>query len=230
MFDIKKHRQILFDLITDIYRSDIGNFLGFKGGTMAYFFYKLDRFSVDLDFDLLDNKKIETILKTMPSILNKFGRIKDQANKKFTIFYLLDYNKGEKNIKVEISKRKNLFPKYQIVNFYGTDIKILDENDAFTSKLLAATTRKRIASRDFYDIYFYLKKARIVNDEIIKNETGKETKEYLEYLVKFTEKNLTSRTVLHGLGELINEKQKIWIKENLKKELINRLSYLISQY
>ena len=54
MLDVKKHRQVMFEAIRDIYGSEWGSFLGFKGGTMAYFFDGLDRFSTDLDFDLTD--------------------------------------------------------------------------------------------------------------------------------------------------------------------------------
>jgi len=43
--------QILKDIYTD---TSISPLLGFKGGTCAYFFYNLPRFSVDLDFDLLE--------------------------------------------------------------------------------------------------------------------------------------------------------------------------------
>ena len=41
--------QILKDIYTDV---SISPLLGLKGGTCAYFFYGLPRFSVDLDFDL----------------------------------------------------------------------------------------------------------------------------------------------------------------------------------
>ena len=63
--------QILKDIYTDI---SIGPLLGFKGGTCAYFFYNLPRFSVDLDFDLLEvseENKNETIfmLKNYISVL-----------------------------------------------------------------------------------------------------------------------------------------------------------------
>jgi len=52
------HKNILLQILADIYSDNtIGPFLGFKGGTAAYLFYGLDRFSVDLDFDLLDKKK-----------------------------------------------------------------------------------------------------------------------------------------------------------------------------
>lgn len=226
MFDLKKHRQVLFNLITDIYRSPIGAYLGFKGGTMAYFFYGLSRFSVDLDFDLLLEEKKEFVLRNIPAIVSRYGRLKDSVEKKYTLFYLLNYEKGTKNIKVEISKRKNEFFRYNTVNFYGTDVKIMDERDAFTGKLLAATTRKRLAYRDFYDIYFYLKRGVSVNERLIKSVTGKDTKAYLVYLSNFIGKNISNRTILHGLGELVDEKEKVWIKNNLKTELLNRLKYL----
>ncbi|PIV09664.1 hypothetical protein COS31_04455 [Candidatus Roizmanbacteria bacterium CG02_land_8_20_14_3_00_36_15] len=227
MFDLKKHRHILFELITDIYRSGLGAFLGFKGGTMAYFFSGLDRFSVDLDFDLLSYDKKEKIFKELPLILSKYGKVKEKKEKKFTLFFLLNYEKEERNIKIEISKRKNNKEDYTVANFYGTDVKILKEENAFANKLLACTKRKKIAYRDFYDVYFYVKKGVFANKNIIERESGKKHKEYLGYLVRFIERNLTNKNILHGLGELINEKQKYWIKNNLKKELINRINYLI---
>ncbi|PJC30474.1 hypothetical protein CO051_05470 [Candidatus Roizmanbacteria bacterium CG_4_9_14_0_2_um_filter_39_13] len=229
MLNIKIHRQIMFEIITDIYRSKVANALGFKGGTMAYFFYGLDRLSVDLDFDLLDENKIEEIKKVIPEILMKRGQIKEEYDKKYTLFYLLNYQKENQNIKIEISKRTQCRYDYVIENFYGTDVKILNQSDVFATKLLACTTRNRLANRDFYDVYFYLQKGIIPNKEIIEITTSKDILSYLEGLIKFIDQNISSRSILHGLGELINEKQKVWIKNNLKKELINRLNYFISE-
>lgn len=219
----------MYDLIKAIYRSPVGAYLGFKGGTMAYFFYGLDRFSVDLDFDLLNEEKKDYVFKTLTPIIGKYGGLKESKEKFYTLFYLLNYEKGVKNIKVEISKRKNEFNRYKIANFYGTDVKILGETDSFTNKLLAATTRKRLANRDFFDVNFYLKKDYSINEKIIKVVTGKDTKTYLKYLINFIEKNLINDTILHGLGELVNEKQKFWIKNHLKEELLNRLKFLQDQ-
>ena len=56
--DISTHKTILFQILKDIYQdTTIAPFLGFKGGTAALMFYGLNRFSVDLDFDLLDDSK-----------------------------------------------------------------------------------------------------------------------------------------------------------------------------
>ena len=58
--NITTHRNLLLKILKDIYSDTaLGPVLGFKGGTAAYFFYDLPRFSVDLDFDLLDTGKKE---------------------------------------------------------------------------------------------------------------------------------------------------------------------------
>ena len=51
--NISTHKTVLFQILKDIYSDSlVAPFLGFKGGTAAVMFYGLDRFSVDLDFDL----------------------------------------------------------------------------------------------------------------------------------------------------------------------------------
>jgi len=47
--------------------------LGFKGGTAAMLFYGLPRFSVDLDFDLLDSDKKELVLEKISQLLPRYG-------------------------------------------------------------------------------------------------------------------------------------------------------------
>jgi len=58
VLNIAIHRNILIKILKDIYTdTSLGPLLGFKGGTAAHLFYGLNRFSVDLDFDLLDETK-----------------------------------------------------------------------------------------------------------------------------------------------------------------------------
>ena len=62
--NISVHRNILLQILKKIYSdANIAPYLGFKGGTAAYLFYRLDRFSVDLDFDLLDETKKDYFFK-----------------------------------------------------------------------------------------------------------------------------------------------------------------------
>ena len=70
MVDINRHRFILVQILNDIY-SDIllSNCLGFKGGSALMFFYDLPRFSVDLDFNLLEASKEELVFRKVLNIL-----------------------------------------------------------------------------------------------------------------------------------------------------------------
>ncbi len=57
-FDISKHRNILLMILKDTCSdTTLSSYLGFKGETVLYLFYNLPRFSLDLNFDLLDEKK-----------------------------------------------------------------------------------------------------------------------------------------------------------------------------
>lgn len=56
--DIATHKNVLIKILKDIYTNPtLGPILGFKGGSAVYLFYGLNRFSVDLDFDLLQLEK-----------------------------------------------------------------------------------------------------------------------------------------------------------------------------
>ena len=94
MINKSKHQLIMGQILRDIYTDvTISSLLGFKGGTCAYFFYNLSRFSVDLDFDLLniDEKNQKIVFKNIINILKKYGEIKEQRIKRYTIFFLLSY-------------------------------------------------------------------------------------------------------------------------------------------
>lgn len=229
MLDIKLHRKYLFNILSDIYSSSVGAYLGFKGGTMLYYFYNLDRFSVDLDFDLLDEAKADLVYQKIKEILEKYGGLADEKDKFFNIFLLLNYQNGQQGIKVEISKKNSALSRYEIKSFYGKSAIVLNIEDAFAQKLVAATDRKRMASRDFYDIFFLLKNNFNFNEKIIQERTGKNAVSYFRELEKFIDKNITERNILSGLGELIDPKQKDWVKKNLKKELLSQIGFWLSE-
>lgn len=225
MLVIAKHRQVMFNILKAIYRTPHGAYLGFKGGTMAYFFYGLDRFSVDLDFDLLPGAKKEEVFGQVKRIISQYGKIEEAVEKKYTLFFLLNYEKTMVNLKIEISKRVVLMERYTLASFYGTDVRIMKEEEAFTEKLAACLGRKRMAIRDFYDTWFYLSKGTGCNFKLLAELTGMKGTSYLEKLIKYIEKNLAEKNILAGIGELVSDRQKYWIKNNLKRELLERLSF-----
>lgn len=220
-FDKGHHKQILLRLLVDIYKA-FGGRLGFKGGTCAYLFYDLPRISLDLDFDMLDkfeNKDIDTL----KILFSKKTKIKDFKDKRFTMFFLLDYKKNTPNIKVELNKRLWKNNAYKNLLFLGIQMKIADEATLLTNKIVALTDRKTPVTRDLFDVCYFLKLGYPLNEELIKERTGKNAEEYLGSLTRFIEKNFTEKNILYGLGEVLEEKQKEWVRKELIKETMEEI-------
>ena len=219
MLNINTHRTLLIQILKEIYSdSSLGPILGFKGGTAAYLFYELGRFSVDLDFDLLDEKKEDFILEKIEKILINFGTIKEKYNKRHTIFFVISYSKEAHNIKVEINKR-SFGSSYEVRNYLGISMLVMKKEDMFAHKLAALLDRKKIANRDIFDIWFFLKNNWDVNEGIIEKRTGLKLNEYLKECISLLEKE-SDRYILQGIGELLDEKTKVWAKQKLKKDII----------
>lgn len=219
----KMHRQQMINILLKLYKdTSVAGVLGFKGGTAAYLFYDLPRFSVDLDFDMLvelDKIKKDELIKKMTGIFRGDFEIREQADKRFTLFWLLSYRKGDRQLKIEVSKRKSE-SKFEDKPFYGVNIPVMRLPDAMANKLMALVDRKKFANRDVFDAWYFLNKPEAVeiNYELIKERLGLTPKQlYKEMLKRINKKR--SESVLQGMGELLAEKQKIWVKENLVKEL-----------
>lgn len=229
MLNEQKHRLIMGEILREIYSDTaLAPSLGFKGGTCAYFFYNLPRFSVDLDFDLLneaENFDYEAVLEKILKILKKHGTVKDARVKKFTIFALLSYGADEHNIKIEISIRIRLTDMreyYEIKEYAGIAVLAAKKEYAFAMKLVALTQRKMMVMRDVYDIYFFIKNMWDADAEIIEKMTGKKLADYLDDCIKAVE-SIRENRILDGLGELLDEKEKNWVRKNLKSEALFQL-------
>src|SRR5213595_3339291 len=99
MLDMAMHKNMLLRILKNIYtEATLGPILGFKGGTAAYLFYDLNRFSVDLDFDLLDLSQKEYVFERIKTVLEQYGDIKDSYVKTSTIFFRLSYQENHQSI------------------------------------------------------------------------------------------------------------------------------------
>jgi len=224
--DITAHKNILLRILKDIYTdSSLGPFLGFKGGTALHFFYDLSRFSTDLDFDLLDESKEQEVFKKIEKIVKEYGTIKEKRIKRNTLFVLLSYSKEDQNIKIEINKR-NFGSRYELKSYLGISMLVMKTEDMFANKLVAMTERGKTANRDIYDVYFFLKNNWKINKEIVEKRTGMSFKDYLKKCLDFI-KDVPNRSILSGMGELIDKKQKNWVKTNLKQDVIFLLKLIL---
>lgn len=218
MLDKNIHRQILFQILKDIFESNFSKHLAFKGWTACYFLHGLDRFSTDLDFDLLDGtSKIDD---EVINILKKYGTIK-KWNK-----IVLSYANDADNIKIDINRSIWKNNTYEIKNFFGTDIRVQTKDTIFANKLVALTERN--TNRDIYDVYFFFKNRWEINEKIILERTGKTKKELFGIIVEKLKNLWNNYKILDGSGEVLDSKQKAFVKEKLVKELIGVLEFQVS--
>ena len=220
--DISLHKTILFQILKDIYSdTSISPFLGFKGGTAAMMFYNLDRFSTDLDFDLLDESSQKHVFDRMSTIVKKYGSLKESHQKHYSLFLLLSYEDKAHNIKIEINRRQ-FGSKYEIKTYLGVPMLVMVPQDMFAHKLMAMYERVGKTSRDIYDVWFFLTHRFPINKDIVKQRAGMPYDQLIDRSVAKLE-SVNNRDILKGIGELLTPSQKDWAKAKLRTETISLL-------
>ena len=190
--------------------SDFKRSLAFKGGTAIYKFYNLNRFSEDLDFDIIGKKinissMIENVIRAtellgMSGTLYEKEEYTNEINVKFMIRGPL-YNGGKKSmsrIVLNISKRERpvFVERKFLISTYpeipSFEINVLSHGEISAEKIRCIMTRDK--PRDIYDLYFLLKKGVIIDEGLV-------NKKCKMYGLKFDEEFFFSK---------IYPKQKMW--------------------
>lgn len=229
MLDAATQKNILIGILKDIYTdATIGPFLGFKGGTAAFLFYELNRFSVYLDFDLLDASKEHQVFEQLKKILEEYGVIKECYEKRYTLFFMMSYDDKLQNIKVEVNRR-DFGSQYEVKSYLGISMKVMVRQDMAAHKMVAMLERIGNVNRDIFDTYFFLKNNWPINKQIIEKRTGLSMHQFLKKCIQELE-SMSDRGMLSGLGELLDAKQKAWVKEKLRTETIFLLKVKLENY
>src|SRR3989338_1397459 len=139
--DYSKHKNILLQILKDIYSdTSIAPHLCFKGGTAALLFYDLNRDSIDLDFDLLDESKEAEVFEKINTIAKSYGTIVDSRIKRFNLLNVISYATGAQKIKVEVNRR-NSGSRYESKTLLGISMCVIVREDMFAHKLMAMNER-----------------------------------------------------------------------------------------
>ncbi|MCQ2350788.1 MAG: nucleotidyl transferase AbiEii/AbiGii toxin family protein [Paludibacteraceae bacterium] len=222
--NVNKHKYYMLQILKDIYNdTDLSSLLGFKGGTALMFFYNLPRFSVDLDFNLLDKEKEQLVYERVQTILLKYGRIIDAERKFYGPIIVLDYGAGERNLKVEISNR--VFQNqnhYELRSLLGINVNVMSASDMFAHKLCALLDRAETTNRDVFDCWFFLENHTPINSSIVEERMGKPLTDYIQDCINRLE-TLNDKQMHVGLGELLDGKMKNFVHTKLRQETISLL-------
>ena len=160
------------------------------------FFYGLPRFSVDLDFNLLDITREELVYEKLRAILSKYGKIADEAMKFYGPIIVLDYGVGERKLKVEVTNRV-YDNHYEIKNLLGISINVLVESDMFAHKLCALLDRTEVTNRDIFDCWFFMQRRTPVNQYIVEARMGMTLTDYFQRCIECLE-GMSDRRILNG--------------------------------
>jgi hypothetical protein len=184
----------------------------FKGGTALYKCFGLDRFSEDLDFNVIKETNLEKIEQGLkPFKLNYEKEEKSFERNKKIIFRIKGplYN-GSRNslckLELDFSLREEVELK-PVTKKIGTfmeeipsfDILVMNQKEILAEKFRAILTRKK--ARDLYDIYFLLNKEINVNFDLVNKKLKYYSKEYnrKEFIKKLKEKEEIWQTEMSRL-------------------------------
>lgn len=217
--DYPKHKSILLQILKDVFSdTSIAPFLGFKGGTAALMFYGLDRYSVDIDLDLLDEEKEQEVFEKIQKIAVNYGTIVDSRIKRFNLVTVIAHDKESQNIKIEVNRR-NFGSRYELKTLLGISMLVMRKEDMCANKLMAMYERVGKTSRDVYDIHFFIKNNWPINKKLVEDRAGKPFTDVVSTCVNLLEK-MDNRHILDGLGEMLTESQKDWARAKLRTDTI----------
>jgi len=219
--DTNKHKFYMVQILRDIFSdAELKNLLGFKGGTALMFFYELPRFSVDLDFNLLDISQESLVFERIKYIALKYGKLEDAAIKRFGPVVVLNYASGERNLKIEVSNRQYSTPNhYELKNLLGVPVRVLCIEDMFAHKLCAMLDRAETTNRDIFDVWFFLKRGTASNAALVEERMGVPLKEYVTQCYERLQ-TISDKNIHVGLGELIDNKLRRFVHTELRSTTI----------
>jgi predicted nucleotidyltransferase component of viral defense system len=216
----------MLNIVHEIFKSSIGKYVAFKWGTLALFIHNLDRFSTDIDLDLLNLEQEADVLVCIWEIAKQFWSVKSMVVWKYLHRRTLSYELRAMNIKIELNKRIRNNNCYWVTNIYGVDCKTMDPQSLATNKLVALY--ERMANRDLYDTWFFRHHGRAYNEQLIIERTWCTQKELIEKLIIMIPEHYRSNNILFQLGEVLTDKQKNRVKNHLVDSALQLFHFYLS--
>lgn len=225
-----KHKKWLYKVLSAFYDdSYLARVLYFKGGTCAAMLGLLDRFSVDLDFDLVGEKiDLPEVQKQMEKIFKKLKlKIKDQSRNVPQYFLRYPAKINERNtLKIDISLSVSPANEYAAKRFLEIDriITCQTPGTMVANKLVALINRykqqKNIAGRDVYDVHYFFENGFRYSKAVIEERTGLPVKDFFKELIEFTDEKVTDEFIDQDINMLLPNDKFQMVRKSLKQETL----------
>lgn len=230
------HKLWMYRILTAICDTPaLTEIIRFKGGTYAAMRNLIDRFSVDLDFDLIDEKKQELVHVGLKKIFGDLGlEIKEFS--KHAPQYFVKYpsqDGGRNTVKIEVTFPVPKANTYEAVRLPEID-RIIHAQTIPTlvaNKLVAIVDRYKrhgsIAGRDIFDINSFLSQGLTMNEKVIEERTGKSVPQFIEELTAFITKHISQQSIDEDLNVLLPTLAFKKVRKNLKQETLMLIQNLL---
>lgn len=223
------HKSYLNRILIEIIdRPALSQNLAFKGGMCAAMLGYLDRFSVDVDFDILKNADETALRVELHQVFEYLDLTIVEELDKALMFRLRYPSRPGKRSTLKVSANSNVVKanKYQVRYLPEIDrmMNCQTVETMFANKLVAVTDRydqhESIAGRDIYDIHHFFVHGHSYDVEVIRERTNLKPKEYLGELFDFLKKHATQTIINEDLNTLLPYTQFQQIRKVLIPETV----------
>lgn len=220
--------QLVRLLIAILDEPTLAENLRFKGGTCASMLGFLDRFSVDLDFDVRPEADKSVMRRQFYKIFVELGlEVKDESKKVLEFFLRYQAAANARNtIKLDALSQGYVANEYRPQRLAEIDrIAVCQTIETmFANKLVAPVDRFErngtVAGRDIYDIHYFYMTGRKYVGGVIGERTGMAVGQYLRKLKKFIEEQMTETVINQDLNALLPAERFQAIRKSLKTETL----------
>lgn len=234
IFHKSQLNRLLIEIVDDVHLSQA---LAFKGGTCAAMLGYLDRFSVDLDFDLVTKSNTALFRNRFHEIFSRLGMVITLEFNKALFFQLRYPNKPglRSTLKISVNDIVVHANRYQVQYFPEID-RLLNSQTIetmFANKLVAVVDRytqhQTIAGRDIYDIHHFFTQGYTYDLDVIRERTKLEPVDYLRTLRTFIMTRMSQTLINEDLNSLLPDRHFQLIRKILLPETISILEAEISK-
>jgi len=200
--------RVLTEIADDSFLTSV---LRFKGGTCSAMRNIVERFSVDLDFDLIAAENNVEVRGNLKKIFDRLGLLIEDQSRKIPQFFLKYKNEsGKRNtLRVDMTYPVPRSNEYEAVRFADID-RILYCQTAetmFSNKLVAVLDRYEkhhsLAGRDFFDIHTFFLKNTGYRKEVIEERRNTDTATFMSSLADFIREHVNQRIIDEDLNHLL---------------------------
>lgn len=232
------HKIQLLRLLTAIVDDPLlASSLFFKGGTCAAMSGWLNRFSVDLDFDILKDASKRLIRSHLES---RFSDLSLHIDTKSTdvIMYAVKYSapKGTRNtIHIDCMPQEAKSTTYESRKLPEIDrvVTCQTQESMVAHKLVTPLDRykkhKTIAGRDVYDIHEFLLHGFLYTPAIIVERTGRKPRVVFTQLIQLLGRHVTDQLLQEDLNTVLPYNEFRKIRKTLKQETLSLLRTELSR-